>query len=210
MPLEQEWDVGLICAEHRAARADVALSAAGLRIAWRAHDLGNARAALRHSTIGMVAIDFELDPEGVWPLVIEIMASSQRPVVLVFGNATGRDAFRLAAFGVDFYFESLLTEELLRLRQSGTLSQFEMSLVAAARGSIGLVGVKEAQRLVRTEMFRGALHFTGGNRHATARILKVDRRYVLKMLTEQPDIACPHSEGSSPVSDTKNITPATT
>lgn len=61
-------------------------------------------------------------------------------------------------------------------------------LVAAARGSLGQVSVKEAQRLVRTEMFREALKATSGNRRAAARTLGVNRRYVLKMLRENPDL----------------------
>lgn len=61
-------------------------------------------------------------------------------------------------------------------------------LASAARFNTGFVGVKEAQRTVRTEMFREALRKTGGNRHAAARVLGVDRRYVVRMLSENPEI----------------------
>jgi hypothetical protein len=35
-------------------------------------------------------------------------------------------------------------------------------------------------------MFWQAFHASGGNRHEMARILRVDRRYVLKMLKDAP------------------------
>jgi DNA-binding NtrC family response regulator len=57
-------------------------------------------------------------------------------------------------------------------------------LLLAAHEGIGRIGVKEAQKALRVEMFREALRRERGNRHAVARILRVDRRYVLKMLKE--------------------------
>ena len=62
------------------------------------------------------------------------------------------------------------------------------TIAAVARTILGRVGVKEAQKAVRVEMFREALRLVGGNRHAAARLLRVDRRYVLKMLKEISDL----------------------
>ena len=59
----------------------------------------------------------------------------------------------------------------------------------AAKAIVGIQGVKEVQRLVRRVMFREALRMTNGNRHAAARLLRVDRRYVLKMIAEGIDLA---------------------
>ena len=66
------------------------------------------------------------------------------------------------------------------------------ALVVAARRSVGSVNVVDAQRLVRCAMFAAALERTSGNRHAAARLLGVDRRYVTKMAkkaTEAPEAA---------------------
>jgi DNA-binding NtrC family response regulator len=69
-------------------------------------------------------------------------------------------------------------------RNDVTPDPIEALLDAAARASTGRLGVKEAQRRVRSEMLRQALEVSGGNRHAMARMLRVDRSYVLKMLRE--------------------------
>jgi DNA-binding NtrC family response regulator len=60
----------------------------------------------------------------------------------------------------------------------------ESWLDQAARRTTGHLGVKEAQRRLRFEMFRQAFETAGGNRHEVARILRVDRRYVLKLIAE--------------------------
>lgn len=63
------------------------------------------------------------------------------------------------------------------------------AIARAAHLSIGRLGVKQAQVALRIEMFREALRRSNGNRQAAARLLGVDRRYVLKMLKEHPGIA---------------------
>lgn len=57
-----------------------------------------------------------------------------------------------------------------------------IDLLAVARSSVGRLGLKEAQKMLRAEMFKEALRRVGGNRHAAARLLGIDRRYILKML----------------------------
>jgi DNA-binding NtrC family response regulator len=69
---------------------------------------------------------------------------------------------------------------------------------AAARGSVGRLGVKEAQKALRAEMFREALRQAKGNRHAAARVLRCDRRYVLKMLQEDPELEASPQRGGAP------------
>jgi DNA-binding NtrC family response regulator len=60
----------------------------------------------------------------------------------------------------------------------------EEALLAVAQQCVGRLGVKEAQKALRAAMFREALRQHSGNRHAAARALQIDRRYVLKMLKE--------------------------
>lgn len=80
---------------------------------------------------------------------------------------------------------SLAAAELERPEQDERRIQTaEDALLRAARENIGRRGVKEAQKAVRVEMFREAFRREKGNRHAVARLLGVDRRYVLKMLKE--------------------------
>jgi len=57
-----------------------------------------------------------------------------------------------------------------------------LALRTAAQAAVGVLGVVEAQRVLRKAMLDRAFEQTCGNRHATARLLCVDRRYVTKML----------------------------
>lgn len=52
------------------------------------------------------------------------------------------------------------------------------TLARLARARVGSVGAKEAQAIVRRSMFQEALDRCEGNRHAAARMLRVDRRVV--------------------------------
>jgi DNA-binding NtrC family response regulator len=63
-------------------------------------------------------------------------------------------------------------------------SDIHHTLVAAARRAVGTIGLVEAQRLVRRAMFAEALERASGNRHAVARLLDVDRRYVTRMVKD--------------------------
>src|SRR5204863_244016 len=49
------------------------------------------------------------------------------------------------------------------------------SLLRAARCNLGQIGLKQAQKAVRSEMLYAALKAANGNRHAAARMLMVDR-----------------------------------
>ena len=56
-------------------------------------------------------------------------------------------------------------------------AQFER----AAGVQLGRLNLKQAQETVRRNMFMRAMEVTQGNRHAAARLLGVDRRYVIMM-----------------------------
>jgi DNA-binding response OmpR family regulator len=84
-------------------------------------------------------------------------------------------------------------------RDEGTDSE---PLLAAARQMVGSLGLTDAQRLVRRAMAKEALTRFDGNRHAVARTLQVDRRYVLKLklIEEHPEIdprSAPRVPGST-------------
>jgi DNA-binding NtrC family response regulator len=105
--------------------------------------------------------------------------------LVVVGALTDTEMFRLAGVSVVSSLEELAVAAAEFSASDGQDSTVaETALLIAARHNTGCVGVKEAQRLLRIEMFREALKRVDGNRHAAARLLRVDRRYVLKMLKE--------------------------
>src|SRR5690606_8743851 len=57
-----------------------------------------------------------------------------------------------------------------------------------AAAHLGRYGLKDAQHVVRRSMIAEALGRTNGNRHAAARLLRVDRRAVQLALKELEDI----------------------
>jgi hypothetical protein len=76
------------------------------------------------------------------------------------------------------------------------------TLQRVAASQLGRYGLKDAQQFVRRAMLQEALDRTGGNRHATARLLRVDRRAVQLALKELgtdagPNLALPPSPVSS-------------
>jgi DNA-binding response OmpR family regulator len=73
-------------------------------------------------------------------------------------------------------------------QESGDEETDSEPLLAAARQMVGSLGLTDAQRLVRRAMAKEALTRFDGNRHAVARTLQVDRRYVLKLIEECPEI----------------------
>lgn len=55
-------------------------------------------------------------------------------------------------------------------------------LIAAIRGAVGSVGMRDLEIAVRREMVREALGRSGGNRRAAARMLGVSRQHLQHML----------------------------
>lgn len=107
------------------------------------------------------------------------------PSLTVVERPSEADALRLAGAEVQPSLGCFALAEFERSEQDERrLQAAEDALLRAARDNIGRRGVKEAQKAVRVEMFREAFRREKGNRHAVARVLRVDRRYVLKMLKE--------------------------
>lgn len=63
----------------------------------------------------------------------------------------------------------------------GDLIVEDTALTRVARAHVGAIGVKQLVTQVRDAMFDEALSRTGGNRHAAARLLGVDRKRVQAM-----------------------------
>lgn len=193
--------VGLACRRDATTSALAAIDAASMELAWVVHSFDSVDDAFEKSAPAVMLISSPSSLPAFWRFLQQVTETAPRPTVAVFGPTAARDVFRFAAAGVDHYFESLVVAELMELGTGRRSS--EALLRAAARRSVGDVGVKEAQRLVRSEMFRTALDRTNGNRHATARALGVDRSYVRKMLSEQPELdrAGPTSAQTPPDGD---------
>jgi hypothetical protein len=119
--------------------------------------------------------------------LMALLGNARRPLFIIVGSPDRRDLFKLAKAGIDEYFEGFAAETFCRAVAEPSCAA-EALLRQAARTNLGLLGVKEAQKIVRVEMFREALLSEKGNRHAAARVLKVDRRYVMKMADERGSI----------------------
>jgi hypothetical protein len=176
--------VGVVCVETTAQKiADVA-SSMPLEVGWVAHSLAEVGALLRSKRPSLILIEFGVDGEALWQFLDDQLHRPSRPGLVVFGRPNRTQVFRLAEVGVDAYFESF-DEAQVAVSSLARRSCTE-ALLLAARRNVGELGLKETLRAIRADMFREALRLTGGNRHAAARMLRVDRRYVLKMVKEVP------------------------
>lgn len=84
----------------------------------------------------------------------------------------------------------MIRDEERGFERSGEDEPAELSALLTDLASVllGILDVKTAQRELRMAMMRLALRLGGGNRHACARLLGVDRRYVTKMIQENPEL----------------------
>ena len=104
------------------------------------------------------------------------LQSGPRLVALSSPQCPSELAFGLPQRGV----RALLTKPVSAESISHALSAADPAeeLERVARARVGIIGAKEAQALVRKTMFQEALRRCRGNRHAAARMLRVDRRVV--------------------------------
>ncbi|HVW23984.1 MAG TPA: hypothetical protein VHC69_01360 [Polyangiaceae bacterium] len=153
---------------------------AGVRLTWIAPALDQINAG--QSSIDIIFVEWDVKPPFRLALAT-FLEQRRRPTLVLVGAPTRTDLFELARAGVEHYAE-FFTADTFRNAKARARASAEWQLRHAARANLGRLGVKTAQRLVRTEMFREALLAENGNRHAVARVLQVDRRYVLKMAKE--------------------------
>lgn len=105
---------------------------------------------------------------------------SPSPVLIAMSGAASRDeVFDLAMYGVAAFLDKPFT--VARVQECLDRAALDHPLERIARSEVGRAGAKEAQQRLREAMFREALQRTRGNRHAAARLLKVDRRIVQLM-----------------------------
>jgi len=113
--------------------------------------------------------------------VFQVACALDRPpkMIAISGQASRAEVFELMCWGVSGYLEKPFTPEDLRQ----CLDSAE-PLARVARAHVGRLGAREAQQTVKRTMFQEALTRTRGNRHAAARLLRVDRRIVQLMASE--------------------------
>lgn len=130
----------------------------------------------------LVLLDVRL-PDGSGVGVAEI-AVEQRPlplIVVLSGEATPQEAFKLAQLGVvrflskPFSLEDLLaTIKLVHVAQS--------RLAPIVRAYVGRENMRDVQENVRRTMVEEALAITHGNRSAAAKLLRVTRQAIQKFI----------------------------
>lgn len=183
------FDTGVVCSEGSLGIIERALEVAGYHLLWVTHGCASARAKLARGACELLVVELHNDEASFF--LAQTLSAADAPLAIAIGDANPRSAFTLAAMGVLAYFEGVgptMFNELAA-RSPGWATAPAL-LGEVARRNTGHLGVKEAQRAVRLEMFREALVRARGNRHAAARLLGVDRRYVLKMLKEFPELDC--------------------
>jgi DNA-binding NtrC family response regulator len=70
-------------------------------------------------------------------------------------------------------------------------------LQSIAQRIVGVLGLSEAQRVVRHAMFEEALRRSHRNRHDVARVLHIDRRYVRKLIKDHPELDANRAQSTS-------------
>lgn len=176
--------IGFVCTESTAGEIVRAPSSTRLKVEWIARSFGEVGALVRRRWTPAILIEFGVDRDAFWRSLEDLLQRPSQSALVVFGQPNRTEVFRLARVGVDSYFESL-AEAQAAMSDPVRRSSIE-ALMWAARRNVGELGLKETLRAIRANMFREALRLTGGNRHAAARLLRVDRRYVLKMLKDVP------------------------
>lgn len=173
--------IGVVCSDGKIQHVLHLSLEARVGVAWV--EVSLERAVTRASCATAIIIEWAFDNLYFRDRLSPLLGSASRPSVIVVGSADRRDIFELAKAGVDAYFETF-SVEAFRAAAAVAPQAPQQRLREAARANLGLLGVKDAQKVVRAEMFREALTAHGGNRHAAARVLGVDRRYVLKMVRD--------------------------
>jgi hypothetical protein len=180
MLTRQEQVVGVVCGTERRDVAIRAAQSADVRIAWFEQLPSRMPRILESGRLHAVLIEWGSDGADLGDFLTRLSSPAPRPLIAICGRPPRADLFRLAAQGVDAYFEELDAVTFCAICSLCSTQPKEL-LQQAARASVGRFGLKEAQRLVRQEMLQAAIVATDDNRHAAARLLRVDRRYVVRM-----------------------------
>lgn len=112
---------------------------------------------------------------------------SDARIILVAGEISADDAFAYGQLGIDAWLPNPSDASAVLARLQAALHG-PSALDRMAAAHLGRYGLKDAQHVVRRSMIAEALGRTNGNRHAAARLLRVDRRAVQLALKELEDI----------------------
>jgi DNA-binding NtrC family response regulator len=168
-------------------------ASAALVVAW-ARDIGcdvvdqaatmaTARELLARSSPQLVVCEALL-PEGDCLPVVRAARGLADPAWVIAMSLRANQALigEINQVGGAYTHKPLHALALSKLVES--LTQSERRCRAIARELVGCLGLKEAQEVLRDEMYGEALARTGGNRRRAARILGVDRRCVQRLADE--------------------------
>jgi len=148
---------------------------AQLEVDW-ADSLEAARAALKSRHFSALFLDLELSEAGCFELLESIEAHPTMPHVVAIGNSTRMDVgFRLAQLGVRAVVQKPVEARSLALALEGLLTQ-PPNLRRLVRTSVGLVGVRVMEDLIRSEMVAEALARSRGSRRGAASMLRISRQ----------------------------------
>ena len=175
--------VGIIVDPARAVEVTRAAEDAAVSVAWIEPSIMKAMKFVGSAPPSVVFVEWVPGPLEFRDSLLLLACSPRRPRLAIVGVPERGELFSLAKAGVDAYFDRFATEAFRAVFALPIPSADDL-LRHAARASLGRLGVKEAQKVVRREMFCEALTVAGGNRHEAARTLRVDRRYVRKMANE--------------------------
>jgi hypothetical protein len=177
--------VGVVCFDGTIEAALVAIGSMPFVLMWAvgsAHAASVCRARVQPSVI---VLQFAGNLPEFWDTLERFERAPPQSGLVVVGAPTDVERARLGSASVVSTFEALTAVFAdLAAPERQRPAAPEGALLIAAHRNTGHMGVKEAQKALRIEMFREALKRVDGNRHAAARLLQVNRRYVLKMLKE--------------------------
>ncbi len=141
-----------------------------------------ALAALEGSSFDMVLLDVHL-PDGSGLQVADAAAAcSPVPLIVVLsGDASAGEAFRLAQLGAIHYLPKPFSVEQLHAAME-LAHDTRVKLEPIVRSYVGKAKLYEVQDSVRRAMVDQALAITKGNRSAAARLLRVTRQAIQKFI----------------------------
>jgi DNA-binding NtrC family response regulator len=155
----------------------------GCEVVEQAATLAAARHVLARSSPQLVVCEALL-PEGDCLPVVRAARGLADPAWVIAVSLRANQALigEINQVGGVYTHKPLHALALSKLVES--LTQGEQRCRAIARELVGCLGLKEAQDVLRDEMYSEALARTGGNRRRAARILGVDRRCVQRLADE--------------------------
>lgn len=165
--------------------------ARGLRTAGRTIDaVGTCRealAALEHG-YDLVLLDVRL-PDGSGVQVAEAAETMQPSplIVVVSGEASAQEAFKLAQLGVlQFVSKPFSLDELVAAID--LVHHARVELAPIVRSYVGHADLRDVQDNVRRAMVEQALALANGNRSVAAKLLRVTRQAIQKYVRAQPKL----------------------